>query len=234
MKRLNAVWALPALLCSSLAVAHAEPAQPMNRIDFQTEVSQVLPNDLLRASLSIELSDKAPGQLARNLTLAMNDAMKKAKAFPSVKVATGNQQSWPIYGKNQRLESWRGRAELTLESKDFKAAGELLAQLQDSLQLQGLNFVVSEDTRKDAEKALTKEAITAFRDKADAVRQTWGAKSYQLVQMNLGSTGGGNYPRPPMVMMMKMADAEAAPAPEMASGESRLSVSVNGTIQLQP
>jgi predicted secreted protein len=224
---------LASVLLTSAAMAHAHDSDgPRNRIDFQSEVSQVMPNDLMRATLSIELSDRNPGQLARALTQAMNEGLAKGRGFSTVKLASGNQQSWPVYNDKQKLESWRGRAELTLESKDFKAAGELLSQLQDKLQLQGLNFVVSEETRQAAEKKLTTDAIAAFREKADAVRVAWGAKSYSLVQMNLGSSGGGGgYPRPPMVMMMKMADA--APAAEMAGGDSRISVNVSGSIELK-
>lgn len=223
------VLAAALLTASSLAQAQTSDT-PRNRVDFQSEVSQVMPNDLMRATLSIELSDRNPGQLARALTQAMNEGLAKGRGFSTVKLASGNQQSWPIYNDKQKLESWRGRAELTLESKDFKAAGELLSQLQDQLQLQGLNFVVSEETRLAAEKKLTTDAIAAFREKADAVRLAWGAKSYSLVQMNLGSSGGG-YPRPPMAMMMKMADA--APGAEMAGGESRVSVNVSGSIELK-
>jgi len=225
------VLAMTLLSTANLALA-SDHQSPRNRVDFQTEVSQVLPNDLMRATLSIELSDKNPGQLARALTLAMNESLAKGRNFNTVKLASGNQQSWPVYNDKQKLENWRGRAELNLESKDFKAAGELLSQLQDKLQLQGLNFVVSEETRLAAEKKLTTDAIAAFREKADAVRQAWGAKSYSLVQMNLGSSGGGGgYPRPPMMMMMKMADA--APAAEMAGGDSRVSVNVSGSIELK-
>lgn len=225
--------ALAAALLTATSVSQAHDSDtPRNRIDFQSEVSQVMPNDLMRATLSIELSDRNPGQLARALTQAMNDGLAKGRAFSTVKLASGNQQSWPVYNDKQKLESWRGRAELTLESKDFKAAGELLSQLQDKLQLQGLNFVVSEETRLAAEKKLTTDAIAAFREKADAVRQAWGAKSYTLVQMNLGSSGGGGgYPRPPMVMMMKMADA--APEAQLAGGDSRVSVNVSGSIELK-
>lgn len=223
---------LAAALLTASSLSQAQTADtPRNRVDFQSEVSQVMPNDLMRATLSIELSDRNPGQLARALTQAMNEGLAKGRGFSTVKLASGNQQSWPVYNDKQKLESWRGRAELTLESKDFKAAGELLSQLQDQLQLQGLNFVVSEETRLAAEKKLTTDAIAAFREKADAVRLAWGAKSYSLVQMNLGSSGGGGYPRPPMAMMMKMADA--APAAEMAGGESRVSVHVSGSIELK-
>lgn len=228
-------WLLPAAFLVSTAAwaAPAEPAQPMGRVDFQSEVSRTLPNDLLTASLSIELSDKEAGKLSRALTLAMNDALQKAKAWPGVKVATGNQRSWPLYGKTNKLEGWRGRAELSVESKDFKAAGELIANLQENLQLQGLNFVVSEETRQATEKALTIEAIEAFRKKADIVRLAWGAKGYQLVQMNVGSSGGGPIYRPQMAMMMKAAEAADMPPQDMAGGESRLSIAVNGTVQLQ-
>lgn len=226
--------ALPALFASLLLASPAQAAhghEPApGRVEFQAEASRVLPNDLLRATLHTELGEKDPARLSRALTAAMNNALKAARDWPTVKVATGNQSSWPVYGKQNRLEGWRGRAELTLESRDFKAAGELLAELQDNLQLQSLNFVVAEETRQAAEQELTREAIKAFRDKARLVSDSWGAKGYELLQMNIGSTGG-HYPRPPMVMMMaKMADA--APAQEMAGGESRLGISVNGSIQL--
>lgn len=224
---------LTSLLLASTTVVPAHAGDgPQNRIDFQAEVSQVLPNDLMRATLSIELSDKNPGQLARALTEAMNEGLAKGRTFAAVKLASGNQQSWPVYNEKQRLEGWRGRAELALESKDFKGAGELLGLLQEKLQLQSLNFVVSDETRLAAEKKLTGEAIAAFRDKADAVRQAWGAKSYTLVQMNLGSSGGGGgYPRPPMAMMMKA--MEAAPAADLAAGDSRVTINVSGSIELK-
>ena len=220
-----------ALLTSLAGAALADTDAQPGRVEFQAEASRVLPNDLLRATLFTEQDGKDPAQLARALTVTMNDALKRARGHDDVKVATGNQSSWPVYGKNNHLDGWRGRAELTLESKDFKAAGELLAALQDKLQLQGMSFVVADDTRQAAEQALTREAIQAFREKAKQVTDAWGAKGYTLLQMNIGSTGGG-YPRPPMMMMAKAMAADDAPAPEMAGGESRLGVSVNGSIQL--
>lgn len=235
MKLKSALWLVPCIVASSLVISPAlADNNPMQRVDFQTSVSAVLPNDILRARLNIELSDKDSARLARNLTLAINDAMNKAKPYTDVKVSTGNQQNWPIYNDKQRLDGWRGRAEITLESKDFKAASELLAQLQQGMQLQHIDFAVSEESRQAIEKTLTTQAIAAFREQANTVRSAWGAKSYQLVNMSLNS-GHGGHPRPPMMMAaMKMADAESAPVQEIAAGESRLTLSVNGTIQLQP
>ena len=118
------------LLAASLPALAETPVQ--NRIDFQTEVEAVAPNDLLTANLSLESSNKNPTVLARELTQKINDALKLGLAFKTVKLTSGNQQTWPIYSDKNKLESWRGRAEIRLESQDFKAAGELIRRYKPS------------------------------------------------------------------------------------------------------
>jgi predicted secreted protein len=225
------------LLLLLAAPADAADTPTYQRIEFSTEVAREITNDQMNATLSVELSDKDAGKLSQQLTLAMNIAMKKAAAYPTVKTTTGNQNTWPIYGRGitspSVLDSWRGRAEIRLESKDFKAAAELIAKLQESLQINGISFGVSPDTRRKVEDSLTAEAITAFKTRADTIRSAWSAQSYKLVQMNLGSSGGSPYM--PMMRAMSMAKAaDAAPAQDMAGGETRLVVNVSGSIELQP
>lgn len=233
-------WLIPStLLFLALPVcASADTPLTYQRVDFSTEVARNIPNDQMNANLSIELSDKDAGRLAQQLTLAINDALKKAAAYPTVKATSGNQNTWPVYGStltsSSKLESWRGRAEIRLESKDFKAAGELIGKLQEKLQMNGISFVVSADTRSQTENSLTTEAITAFKARAEAIRTAWTAKSYRLVQMSLGSAGGPAPYMPMMMRSMKAADAESMPAQDLAGGETRLVVNVSGSIELQP
>lgn len=232
---------LPALMLTAFMLplaASANDTPVYQRVDFSTEVSRVIPNDLMQATLSIELSDRDPSRLAQQLTQAMNDALKKAAAYPGVKVSSGNQQTWPVYGStltsSSKLESWRGRSELRLESRDFKAAGMLIGQLQQTLQMNGVSFTVAPETRRQLEAELTTEAIIGFRQRADLVRQGWQAKGYRLVQMHIGSAGGG-MPMPVMARGMKaMAMSEDMPAQDMAGGESRLVITASGSIELQP
>lgn len=223
-----------ALLLTALALPSWANDKPlMQRVDFQTDVSRVLANDLMRATLTIEANDKDPVALAKTLSDAMNAGLNKAAAYKTVKINTGNQSSYPVYTREQKIEGWRGVASLELESTDFKAASALIAKLQSQLQLRNIDFTVAEDTRRALEDALTKEAISAFRSKADLVSAAWGAKRYELVQMNIGSSG--NDYRPPMVMRamaMKM-ESDSMPAQEMAGGESRVRITVNGSIELQ-
>lgn len=230
--RLPALMLTMTCLCASTLPAQAHETTT-GLVDFQSEVSRLLRNDQLHAVLYVELTERDPTQLSRGLVRVINDALHAVQAWPAVKASNGNQSSWPLYGKNNHLDGWRGRAELVLDSQDFKAAGDALAALQDKLQLQGISFVVSDAARQSAEQALTREAIAAFRQRADNIRSAWGASSYQLMQMNLGSNG--TPPRPPMLMMMKAASADAMPTPEpLSGGESRLTVTASGSIRLQP
>lgn len=228
-----------ALLAAPLAApVLAETPLPYQRVSFSTEVAREIANDQMNAMLSVELSDKDATRLAQQVATLMNDAMKKAAAYPMVKTTTGGQNTWPVYGpgltSSSKLESWRARAEIRLESKDFKATSELIAKLQDKLQLNGVSFSVAPDTRRKVEEAMTGEAIAAFRARAEAVRGAWAAKGYRLVDMNLGSAGGP-MPYMPMARAMKtMEMADAVPAQDMAGGDTRLVVNVSGSIELQP
>lgn len=224
-------YLLLALLLAAPPLRAEEPPA-YHRIDFQSEAGQAVTNDLLLARLNTEASASTPGEVAKQLNQTLNAALRKAAAYSGVKTASGNQQTYPVYGKNNRLEGWRGHAELRLESRDFKSAAELIAQLQSGMQLSGLQFALSADTRKQTENTLIGEALGAFKQRAEAIRTALGAKGYKLV--HLAITPG--YDAAPPVLMHKAAMyAEAAPpTPELAGGESRLSVQISGTIELIP
>ncbi len=222
-----------ALLCG-LLYAHTwvlAETESYNRVDFQVEAAREVANDLLTANMTVEIQDKLPGRVAQQINTALNDALKKSSAFDSVKTSSGNQSTYPIYGKNNQIDAWRGHGEIRLESRDFKAAGELIMQLQSTLQLGGIQFTVAADTRAQVENLLITEAIKAFQMRADAIRAAIGAKSYKTVHFSINS--GGMPPRPiPMMRGMAMASA-SIPAPEFAGGESRMTVQINGTIETQ-
>lgn len=224
-----------ALLFSLLSVnllAQASDGDTYNRVDFQVEAAREVANDLLVTSMSVDIQDKQPALVAQQLNAALNVALKKATAYGSVKSSSGNQNTYPVYGKNNQVEAWRGHGEIRLESRDFKAAGELIMLLQTTMQLGGVQFTVSPETRAKTENALIAEAIKAFQLRADAIRTLLGARSYKTVHF---AVNNGDMPRPyPMAMMRGAAMTNASiPAPEFAGGDSRLTVQINGTIEVQ-
>ena len=65
--------ALPLAVLVLVAPVYAADTPPIyQRIDFQTEVEKEIANDLLSATLSVELNNKNPALLAKELTLISN------------------------------------------------------------------------------------------------------------------------------------------------------------------
>jgi len=72
-----------------------------------------------------------------------------------------------------------------------------------------------------------------FQQRAQLLSQSWNKSGYNLVNLNLNTSN--NYPQPIMMRssMAKFADAEAASMPEVAAGESKITVNANGTVQFK-
>ncbi len=213
------------------SLAHAQ-AETYNRVDFQVEAAHEVANDLLVAGMSLEIQDKQPARVAQQINAALNEAIKKASAFNSVKTSSGNQRNYPVYGKDNQVDAWRGQGEIRLESRDFKAAGELIMQLQSSMQLSNLQFTIAPETRLQTENALIDEAIKTFQSRADSIRIAMGAKSYKVVHISINS--GGMPPQyQPQLMRGAAVSSMAIPEPEFAGGESRMTVQISATIEIQ-
>lgn len=220
-------------LASYASAAENEPLN-YNLINIQAEASRQVSNDEMHAVLYIEKSNKQPAALSSQITQLMNQGMAIAKKYPQVKVETGAQSTYPIYDNDTtKFKEWRGRAEIRLESKDFKATSQLISELQQNFQTQSVNFTVSDEQRKKVENELMIEASKNFQQRAQMVSQAWNKPSYNLVNLNLNTN---NYFPQPIMMRASMAKfdvANAAPAQDVAAGESKITVNANGSIQLK-
>lgn len=229
MKRILALLLLAGLAPAAIAEPPEQPVYDM--VSLQAEAHARVPNDLLMATMFVEMSNASPAKLAAAVNGAMNDAMKAGRDFPGVVISTGSQSTWPLYDKAQKLEGWRTRAELQIESKDFEAASRAIARLQSGLQLGGISFSLSPDTAAATENRLIDDAMKAFRERADIIARSLGARNWRVVNVNVGD---GGRPMPmPMLRAMAMAKESAIPEQDMAAGEADLVVNVNGSIQLQ-
>ncbi len=222
----------------SLSVLYTLPAQadtPREHriVDLQAESSRDVQNDEMQATLYTELNNSNPALLARDTAQVLNNAVATAKDYPDVKLSTGNQNTYPVYDKNNKLSGWRSRAEVQLKTTNFKAGSELIAKLQSSLQLDSVNFSVSDQQRYKVEKELLTDVTKQFRERATVLQDAWGASKYELVQVNVNTASNGGYRPMPMMMRAAKADAASIPAQDVQGGNSQIRVTANGTIQLQ-
>lgn len=218
------------LLTAMIGGAHAETTG-YDQLTFQTEVKEEVQNDEVRASLYKKAQATDSKTLATTLNTAVNNAVRIAKRYPSVTVSTGQQTTYPRYDKNDKIIGWTGQANIDLKSTDFAATSQLIADLQETLVMDNLAFGVS-DTKKDAlEQKMMTEASRAFQQQAKNLTRAWDARGYRVVSVNLNT--GNNYPRPMYGAMMKTASAdESVPSQNFESGNSTISVTANGTIEL--
>lgn len=217
-----------------LNAAHAEqPALQYNVANLQAQATRQVSNDEMQAILYIEKSHKQPAELSNLISQQMNQAMALSKKYNQVKIKTGSQNTYPVYDNdNRKLREWRGRAEIVIESQDFKAASQLISELQNNFQTQSIQFTVSDQQRKKIENELMIEASQNFQQRAQQLSQAWQKSGYQLINLDINTQ---NYYPQPLRMQDTMAKSVALNSvpQDVAGGESKITVNANGSIQFK-
>lgn len=185
------------LILSSLLVAgtfssisHANSTNDINYnlVSIQAEATRDVVNDEMLAVLFVEKSNKQPAALANEINQLMNQATQLAKKYPQVKIKTDSQNTYPIYDNdNRKLKEWRSRANIRLESTDFKATSQLISELQQNFQTESINFNVSDAQRNKIESELMVEASKNFQQRAQTLSQAWSKSGYNLVNLNINT-----------------------------------------------
>ena len=199
-------------------------------VDLTAEASRPAANDMVRATVFAEASGSNPAELARRVNQDIADGLKTIKAKTGVSVKSGRQSTFPVYAQNQKIESWRIHSELILESRDAAAVSELLGQLQQMrLAVSGVSQLPAPETRRKVEDEATREAIAAFRQRAAVVAEVLG-KPYKIRHLSIQQSG--QMPPMPMLRASLAMAAEAAPPVPMEAGESLVTTTVSGQVEV--
>ncbi|WP_049235932.1 SIMPL domain-containing protein [Moraxella canis] len=228
---------IPFALFSSALIASAfvmpAQAEEYNRVSFSTEVKSEISNDEMHAVMTKTAQASTAAAIAKELNNSINAAMQIAKRYPEVVVTTGRQSTYPRYANNSsKIVGFTGTASLNIKSNDFEKASQLIADLQSILVIQNIGFGVSKELRDSEEKRLKLQAIARFTSDAQIISQAFGANSYKIVEVSLGSN---NYYHPmPVMATAKFAEAsvESIPAQNLEAGTTTLNYSANGTIEV--
>ena len=197
-------------------------------VEFSAEASRAAANDLARASAFVEASGPDAAELARRVNATIAAALETAKSHPTVRTRSGTTSTYPVYAKaTSRIDAWRMRSEILLESRDVPALARLIGRLQASLGVSQILLLPSPETRRSAEQEATADAIAAFKARAGLIAASMGG-TYRIVRVAL--SGGG---RPPAVPVLRSAAAMGNGAP-IEPGESTVTVVASGEIELSP
>jgi predicted secreted protein len=227
--RLLVALALP---LPSVAAPPAEATQTergLPTVDLSADASRRAPNDMAIATVYFEASDPNPASLSKQVNAAITSALEQIRQVPAVSAKSSGTATYPIYGKDgRRIEGWRMRSDLQLESRDIGALSDLLGRLQTKLALAGLVMQPAPETRRSTADLAARDAIHAFQARAEAIAATLG-KPYRIRHLSIGY---GGMPRPIHPTMKTAAFAAEAASLAVEAGESEIAVTVSGTIEL--
>ncbi|MBP5996860.1 MAG: SIMPL domain-containing protein [Azonexus sp.] len=199
-------------------------------VDLTAEASRPAANDMVRATVFAEASGNNPADLARRVNQDIAEGLKTIKARTGISVKSGRQSTFPVYAQNQKIESWRMHSELVLESRDAAALSELLGQLQQMrLAIGSVSQLPAPETRRKVEDEATRDAIGAFRQRAAVVADVLG-KPYKIRHLSIQQ--GGQMPPMPVMRASRAAMAADAAPPPLEAGESLVTTTVSGQIEL--
>lgn len=217
------------LACIACLPAVADD-QRYNQISLRAEANNEVAHDRMHVTLYTESQHEEPGQLAAQTTQAINKALQQARQAKGVTVSQGSRSSYPVYEeKGQQITAWRERAELRLESGDFAALSKLTGELMQDMKMGSMHFSVSNSIRQENEDALLKDAVAAFRARAQLATEALGGSDYKIVSLNLNS--GGNF-QPEMIRSVAMKSMSAMPTPDVEAGTRQISVNADGVIEV--
>ena len=223
-----------ALLLAALAAATtAAPAvaEPLNYnvIEFAESASAEVQQDTMIIGLEVN----------RAFMQKYNTLNRHISANKALKSELQGRRASPLYqyknGKQTQI-GWQESAQIRVDSTDFTAINQLVAQAQNDAALQYTQFSVSKKKREAVIDEVSKAALKRFQARADTLVQTLGFRGYKIVRLNLGQIGNqsAEYAAAPQAMMMRAAKADSMGGmPETTNpGTEEIRITVNGTIQM--
>lgn len=226
---------LPLVLLLALsagpAPAIAEQPPEYNRVTLNESAQAEVENDLLVAVLFAQAEDRESAVAADQVNRVMDWAVTMAREHPEVKVQTLAYYTNAVYNKSN-IRGWRVNQSLRLESRDGRLLGDLVAKLQEQMQMQSIGYQVSDERRRSHLDDLTAQALQRFQERASHIAKALGRSSYRIVRININD--GFHNPVPiARAVMMEAGRADAAVAPaRIEAGTQQINIAINGEIEL--
>ena len=243
---------------SECQVADNSEEAKVNLVNLSVKVEQVIDNDTMVVKLYHEAEGATALEPIESNTEALATVFKRVGELGAIKVSSGTRRAIPIYFEKPAeappqsfpnrhfsdtpqakglpnegaIVGWRERAEITLQSRDFKLLSTILSDLAGDLQIERMSFKVSDEARKAQEGQMLDKALADFREKASLTSMAFNATTYGLVNVSVGEVMLSYDNQAGAMPMMAYKGARNLSAPEVAGGDSKFSLSINGTIQL--
>jgi len=220
-------------LAATGASAQVVPV-PENVVQLSAASTVEVPQDLLVIQLQATREGTDPARVQAELKAVLEPALAQARreAQPeTLEVRTGTFSVLPRYGRDRRIASWVGTAELVLEGTDTARVSEAAGRVTGMVVVNA-GFRLSRARRERAEREVQGQAIALFRARAGEIAKGFGFTGFSLREVSVNAQDMA--PAPMARMLSKEANASAAESPlPVEAGKSAVTVNVSGSVQLR-
>lgn len=201
-----------------------------NKVHFSITETQNVANDSISVTFTRIAEGTSPQEVAQDINLQMQAAVRALKAYPDIITQTTQYNIHPVYKKSV-ISHWRGQQSLVITLENKPGLVKILSNVQPYLAYKSMRFGVSDDLKREIMAKLTDRAIMTFRAQANRIAQGFMAPSYKIIETRINMP---NYEQPQphyarSEMMMTSADMVT---PTVKAGESKIKVTISGTILL--
>jgi predicted secreted protein len=218
------------LLVLAAVLLLAVPAQAQETLLRLSETAErTVRADELRATLRAEATGNSAAAVQQAVNRQMAAALERTRAVPGVTVSTGSYWSWR---SGDRGQTWTASQELRLTAIEAAPALlELVGTLQgQGMLIGGLAFEVSPRLARQTREAVTEEALTGLKARAERLAAGLGMTFAGFREIRVDAP---RHLPPPMPRAAMAARAEAAPPPSAAPAEVPIGATVEGDAVLR-
>ncbi|NUE66371.1 SIMPL domain-containing protein [Snodgrassella sp. ESL0253] len=204
-------------------------------VELSAQATQTVARDEMVLMLKIQQQGTNRQQVSNTVTTRLNQVLATARRHDDFNTTQLTRTVEPKfeYQKDKRIDNgWQDSALLQVKSTNLSALNKFAADVQNLAVIVAINYQVADTTLQNYEAKLTRQAIARFQQRAVQIAHELGGHDYKVVSMSLGSSQDaqnyGAYAAP--VMLSRAADT--APVQDIAAGETQLTLSINGKIQV--
>lgn len=208
------------------------PAQ--NVVQLSANAALEVPQDFLVLTMGTTRDGPDAQLLQEQLKGLLETALSEARLSiqpGAMEVRTGHFSLTPRYGRDGRINGWKGSVELMLEGRDFARISSTAGRIQ-GLIVASVVFSLSREQRARVESQVQSMAIDRFKARATEIAGAFGFGGYTLRELAVTASESGAMPRPRLVSPEARSSMADSPVP-VEAGRAWVQVSVNGSVQLK-
>ncbi len=233
---LRRLWLLASLAATGLPLAQAQSGPPpRDVVQFSASATLEARQDQLSITLRATREGSDPAVVQQQLKAVLDTALAEARPMAqpgALEVRTGLFSLQPRSGRDGRISTWLGTAELLLSGSELERLAALAGRLQGLVVTQTV-FGLGREQRERLEQQAQAQAIERFRQRAGEIARGFGFAGYQLREINISSQELGAQIRPRFLAMeAKSSMSSDAPLP-VEAGQAQVQVTVSGSVQLK-